>query len=65
MLHDHAGIQNFSLSVEKAAMQYSICYINTNENLILNNFTKTAIFICNHMNSDFFTCEDIMFLWES
>ena len=54
MLHGHVEIQNFSLSVERAAMQYSICYINTKENLLLNHFTKGAIFICNDINSDLF-----------
>ena len=33
-------------------------YINTNE--ILNNFTKGVISICNHSNSDLFTCDDNM-----
>ena len=37
---------------------YSIYYINTNE--IPNHFTKDAIFICNHSNSDLFTRENKM-----
>ena len=51
---------------EKFRISKRPCNINSNE--ILKHFTKgieRSDFICNHSNSDLFTCEEVMFSRES
>ena len=61
ILYGCAEIRNFSSSIKKYFTSEGSKLLNTN--VLLNHLRKAwkgAIFICNHSNSDLFTCENNM-----